>query len=202
MEAEQEAVFTSVGKELDGACRSLAGDSFDKLEVPYEFLWLGFYPLFISTLLSTAPPKKNPSLPKKKILTEIVHHPPATRQKKCVLFLRLLCGWLGATLRLKLCRATPAPRRISLLCLLLMRDCFLKWLKRRIFGLLQKVSLHTFVCQFAVEEIKMYAEQSRFRIQHLAQRYYILTSCTFVSVCTTWIRSTEEFEPHFLASRL
>lgn len=38
MEAEQEAVFTSVGEELDGACRSLAGDSFEKLEVCYEFL--------------------------------------------------------------------------------------------------------------------------------------------------------------------
>lgn len=38
MEAEQEAVFTSVGEELDATCRSLAGDSFDKLEVRYEFL--------------------------------------------------------------------------------------------------------------------------------------------------------------------
>lgn len=36
-EAEQEAVFTSVGEELDAACRSLAGDNFDKLEVRYEF---------------------------------------------------------------------------------------------------------------------------------------------------------------------
>lgn len=33
MEAEQEAVFTSVGEELDATCRSLAGDSHDKLEV-------------------------------------------------------------------------------------------------------------------------------------------------------------------------
>lgn len=33
MEAEQEAVFTSVGEELDAACRSLAGENFDKLEV-------------------------------------------------------------------------------------------------------------------------------------------------------------------------
>lgn len=32
MEAEQEAVFTSVGEELDDACRSLAGEGLDKLE--------------------------------------------------------------------------------------------------------------------------------------------------------------------------
>ncbi|XP_075904452.1 centrosomal protein of 128 kDa isoform X2 [Nelusetta ayraudi] len=32
MEAGQEAVFTSVGEELDAACRSLAGDGHDKLE--------------------------------------------------------------------------------------------------------------------------------------------------------------------------
>lgn len=37
MEAEQEAVFTFVGEELDAACRSLEGGSYNKLEVSYEF---------------------------------------------------------------------------------------------------------------------------------------------------------------------
>lgn len=33
MEAEQEAVFTSMGEELDAACRSLARNGEDKLQV-------------------------------------------------------------------------------------------------------------------------------------------------------------------------
>lgn len=123
MEAEQEAVFASVGEELDAACRSLAGDNFNKLEV--RFCNCDFF--HSTSLLSTPPPKKKSFQGKKNASSpEIIHHPPATRQKKSVLFLQLLCGWLGAILRLKLCRATPAPRLISLLCLLLMRDCFLK----------------------------------------------------------------------------
>lgn len=77
---------------------------------------------------SYQPPPQRKILPGKKKAwsAEIVHHPPATRQKKCVLFFRLLGGWLGAILRLKLCRATAAPPLISLLCLLLMRERSLK----------------------------------------------------------------------------
>lgn len=33
MEAEQEAIFTSMGEELDAACRSLARNGEDKLQV-------------------------------------------------------------------------------------------------------------------------------------------------------------------------
>lgn len=35
MEAEQEAVLTSMGEELDAACRSLARNGEDKLQVYY-----------------------------------------------------------------------------------------------------------------------------------------------------------------------
>lgn len=37
MEAEQEAVLTSMGDELDAACRSLARNGEDKLQVFYFF---------------------------------------------------------------------------------------------------------------------------------------------------------------------
>lgn len=54
MEADQEAVLTSMGEELDEACRSLARNGEDKLEVFYSIwlcLMLCFNVLFLSALV-------------------------------------------------------------------------------------------------------------------------------------------------------
>lgn len=115
MEAGQEAVFTSVGEELDAACRSLAGDGHDKLEVRSFFSFSDrdfarvVHPCRYQLPKKIPPGKKEmPHVPK----SYIIHLPPAKRN---VLFLRRLRGWLGAILRLKLCQAAPSPRLISLL---------------------------------------------------------------------------------------
>lgn len=96
MEAEQEAVFTSVGEELDAACRSLAGDGHDKLEVSRFLVFSGRDCARFAVINPLQKKKKNPT------------------RKRC------LRGWLGAILHLKFCQAALPQRLISLLCLLLM----------------------------------------------------------------------------------
>lgn len=54
MEAEQEAVLTSMGEELDAACRSLARNGEDKLQVFYFitlYLMLCYFVLFVWAML-------------------------------------------------------------------------------------------------------------------------------------------------------
>ena len=46
MEAEQEAVLTSTGEELDAACRSLARNGEDKLQV-FMFYYIIFNPILV-----------------------------------------------------------------------------------------------------------------------------------------------------------
>lgn len=81
MEAGQEAVFTSVGEELDAACRSLSGDSHDKLEVRSFFLFLivillaSYIHAVINFPKNAARKKGMPHVPK----SYIIHLPPAKR---------------------------------------------------------------------------------------------------------------------------